>query len=142
MMGRPKNILTDALNHYVAEANSGCWIWRSANSGGYGNFSVNKKQYRAHRVIYELLKSPIPQDMTLDHLCRNRICVNPNHLEPVSRRENILRGIGLAAKNGKKSHCLKGHPFDEFNTYLPKDGSRQCKTCRKERKSAEKKERK
>ncbi|MDP9224875.1 MAG: HNH endonuclease [Actinomycetota bacterium] len=83
----------------------------------------------AHRVAYELLVGPIPEGLTLDHLCRNTSCVNPQHLEPVTVRENVLRGMGWGAKNKRKTHCHRGHPFDAKNTLRIPGGTRKCRTC-------------
>lgn len=115
-----------------------CWLWtRAKNAYGYGVFQLvptykgkGGKQVKAHRHAYELLVGPIPDGMQLDHLCRVRSCVNPDHLQPVDNRTNALRGQGFTAKNAKKTHCPQGHPYDEKNTYhAPKTGWRQCRTC-------------
>lgn len=107
----------------------GCWEWcGSRNQQGYGNFRAQK----AHRVAYELLVGPIPQGMILDHLCRNHGCVNPMHLEPVSNRENVLRGVGPTALSARKTHCVNGHEFTDENTYRRKDApGRKCRICMK-----------
>ena len=111
-----------------------CWEWVAARtSSGYGNFNWLGKNKVAHRVSYELIKGDIPEGLDLDHLCRNRSCVNPEHLEPVTRRENLLRGDTIPAKHVKKTHCPKGHKYDEDNTYVCKNGSRHCRKCRKDR---------
>jgi hypothetical protein len=83
----------------------------------------------AHRFAYELFVDEIPDGLTLDHLCRNPRCVNPGHLEPVTQRENTLRGISPVAVNAAKTHCKHGHLLDEANTYMTNAGSRQCRTC-------------
>ena len=112
-----------------------CWLWEGTRSpNGYGSIQVGYTQL-AHRVAYELLIGPIPEGLTLDHLCRVRACVNPKHLEPVSVRENILRGVGLAAMNVLKTHCPQGHTYDILNTYFYPDGKRACRTCRRLSKS-------
>jgi len=113
----------------------GCWFWSAAHfQDGYGSFLLNGRNVNAHRVAYELYIGPIPEGKEIDHLCRNRGCVRPDHLEPVERRTNILRGIGFGATNALKTHCLKGHRFDLFNTYqAPGQSSRDCRRCRQER---------
>jgi len=109
---------------------NGCWEWRGKiHRNGYGVVSVNNKQQRAHRVVYELLVEPIPGGLVLDHLCRNPPCVNPAHLEPVTQGENNLRGFSPPSLNARKTHCLFGHPYDEANTYVNKHGWRACRTC-------------
>lgn len=108
----------------------GCWEFQSARDPeGYRTLSVGGRTRRAHRVAYELLVGPIPEGLTLDHLCRNTGCVNPDHLEPVTHRVNILRGRGLAAQNAAKTHCIHGHPLSIENTYVSARGQRQCRTC-------------
>ena len=111
-----------------------CWIWTaSKKSGGYGQFGFNGScSFFAHRFSYEYHKGPIPEGMTIDHICRNKSCVNPDHLEAVTNKENVLRGIGLAAQNARKTHCIRGHLFDEKNTYITKDGTRKCRKCKNE----------
>lgn len=102
-----------------------CWNWKGATTGaGYGHVSGDKM---AHRVSYELIKGPIPQDNDLDHLCRNHACVNPDHLEPVTRQENVKRGKALI------TNCPRGHPLVEGNLRTRKDGHRSCLTCHRER---------
>lgn len=112
-----------------------CWIWTASLNNGYGIFSVQRSRgwapMRAHRWAYEAMVGPIPEGLTLDHLCRNHPCVNPQHLEPVTRGENVLRGEGIAAINAKRTHCKRGHPFNAANTYLVKFG-RCCRVCQKE----------
>lgn len=111
----------------------GCWEWVGAmHRTGYG---VNGLPYggsrMAHRVAYCLMKGGIPKGLDLDHLCRNRRCVNPDHLEPVSRRENLLRGETLPAANAKKTHCAKGHQLSGENLVLAqlRVGKRACRIC-------------
>ncbi len=106
-----------------------CWRWRgSKNSLGYGKAYAGENRYRsAHRVAYELARGPIPAGLQLDHLCRNRLCVNPLHLEPVTQKENILRGIGWGAENARKERCPRGHRYD----YRDKAG-RRCRQCQNE----------
>jgi hypothetical protein len=86
----------------------------------------------AHRVAWELMRGPIPRGMTIDHLCRMPLCVNPSHLEVVTLKENVLRGFGSPAMNARKTHCLKGHPLTLDNVYLYR-GSRSCRMCMRAR---------
>jgi hypothetical protein len=112
---------------------SDCWIWTAHKVKGYGQFRLGGKgsrQVGAHRVSYEWAHGPIPETLQLDHLCRNPVCVNPDHLEPVTSRVNMLRGQTFAAANAGKTHCPQGHPYDLFNTYEYK-GMRTCRACRR-----------
>lgn len=109
----------------------GCWLWTAWKSyAGYGLFKLDGKQVKAHRFAYELLVGPIPDGLQLDHLCRIRNCVYPTHLEPVTCRENVLRGEGIAASKSRQTHCIHGHPFDEENTYQ-RTGRRNCRECQR-----------
>lgn len=111
-------------------APNGCWMWTAAiDRHGYGKFWLGGRTVRAHRFSYESLVGPIPGGLELDHLCRVRACVNPTHLEPVTHRENTLRGDTLTARHAAKTHCLRGHPYDEANTYVTPDGRRNCRAC-------------
>lgn len=123
-----------AITRFWAKVNRGgddaCWLWKGATdgTGRYGSFSVNGKLERAHRVAYELLVGPVPEDLVLDHLCKVTLCVNPRHLEPVTQYENIMRGDSLQAQNARKTHCPRGHPYDMV---MP-NGGRTCRTCFRE----------
>lgn len=89
-----------------------------------------RKLQRAHRLSYEAHKGKIPKGLTIDHLCRNTICINPEHLEAVTNKENVLRGISFSAINAKKTHCLKGHPFSGKNLLILKNSKgRWCRIC-------------
>ena len=106
---------------------SPCWVWaKGLHPTGYGSLGVNESWGYGHRVYYERSKGPIPAGLHIDHLCRVRACVNPDHLEAVTQQENIRRGAEAI------THCRQGHPYDESNTYRNKDGHRTCRTCRRD----------
>lgn len=113
---------------------SDCWIWTAhVESKGYGQFRQDGRSVMAHRAFYEMLVGPIPDGMTIDHLCRNRRCVRPEHLEPVTNRENVLRGTNRAAENARKTHCKNGHPLSGENVALTNGGRRRrCRICFRE----------
>lgn len=108
-----------------------CWDWQAAKTAsGYGKFSTSHDSWAlAHRVSHEMFEGEIPAGLTIDHLCRNRGCVNPAHLEAVTIGENVLRGTAPAALHAKKTHCPAGHPYDEANTYRARNGQRVCRAC-------------
>jgi len=139
MAGKPRGIpLVERFMEKVEiDPDSGCWNWTGSTHAetGYGSFwrgkitpAGNHCPERAHRVSYELHVGPISEGLQLDHLCRNRRCVNPAHLEPVTNRENALRGIGACAVNARKTHCVHGHEFTAANTIARING-RRCRTC-------------
>ena len=104
-----------------------CWLWTGRiDRGGYGRYGENGGG--AHRTSYEWFVGPIPDGLHIDHLCRVRRCVNPDHLEPVTCRENLMRGEGIAVKNARKTHCKYGHPFTPESTYNER-GHRMCREC-------------
>ena len=113
----------------------GCWEWTAGKiSDGYGHFwnSEQRRNESAHRVAYEALVGPIPDGLVLDHLCRNRGCVNPAHVEPVTNEENVRRGVSPSVANAKKTHCTSGHPYDAENTgIVSTTGERYCRECRR-----------
>ena len=108
---------------------SSCWLWAGSKyRNGYGKYG--KKGIMAHRIFYTLFKGSVPEDMCIDHLCKERSCVNPDHLEIVTLVENVLRGESTHAKNARKTKCKKGHTFTAKNTYIqPSRGSRACRKC-------------
>lgn len=108
-----------------------CWLWTAATNGvGYGMCCLPLSKMLAHRRAYELCVGPIPEGLVLDHLCRNPGCVNPEHLQPVTQKENSLRGISPMAQNASKLYCRRGHKFSGSNLRIdPKSGSRKCKAC-------------
>lgn len=117
------------------DAETGCWVWAGPQNGlGYGRFNepTTRRQLRAHRVAYEQLVGEIPVGLVLDHLCRNTLCVNPWHLDPVPNGVNVRRGQSPSSVNRQKSACVKGHEFTDENTYRTKDGSRFCRACHRD----------
>ncbi len=121
---------------HVTKSDDGCWRWTGATNGhGYGCFWTETKTWGAHRYAYEKKLGAIPNGMVLDHLCRNRLCVNPEHLEIVPQVENVRRGESLAVANRAKTHCVNGHRFDQKNTYVRRRAwgeSRECRKCHAE----------
>jgi hypothetical protein len=120
---------------YEAEPMSGCWLWLAGcYTNSYGMFWDGEREVRAHRFAYERYRGPISAGLQLDHLCRVKVCVNPSHLEPVTLRENVRRGISPPAINAVKDTCLHGHPFTAVNTRIrPNDKGRRCLTCERDR---------
>jgi hypothetical protein len=120
--------------HRCYTVSKGCWEWSRPTDKGYGRFWIKGKNGLAHRIAYEIAYGPIPNDLHIDHLCRNRSCVRPDHLEPVTLAENVLRGYGISAQNKRKSHCLRGHELAADNLWInPKTKSRSCKACQNQR---------
>lgn len=124
------------IDKFVIRPRTRCWVWTAATGGKgkwpYGIVSHKKRMSMAHRVSYELLVGPIPDGFDLDHKCRNTLCINPDHLEPVTHQENIRRGYALKPKT---THCRLGHEMTEANTYMKparakKVAHRECRTCR------------
>jgi hypothetical protein len=109
-----------------------CWEWLASTDKGYGQFGIGHgRNVSAHRLAYELVRGAIPDGLTLDHLCRNTICVNPDHLEPVTMAVNVLRGDSPPSQNARRTHCKRGHPFNEENTCISHKGRRTCRVCRR-----------
>jgi len=112
-----------------------CWIWIGAlDAGGYGAVTIDNRRLRAHRVSFEWEQGTIHDGLVVDHLCRNRACVNPTHMEVVTPKINTARGYSPPAINAYRTECAIGHPFDLFNTYIRTNGKRECRTCKKDRK--------
>jgi hypothetical protein len=111
------------------DARGPCWEWTGPLNNGYGRLRYGGRHRYAHRLAWELLVGLLGPDEELDHLCRNRRCVNPDHLEPVSRSENLRRGYGACAQHARKTHCKRGHLLAGDNLYIRKNGARRCLTC-------------
>lgn len=142
----PDRVVSRILGR-IEKLPNGCWRWPGAKTEGYGRICWKqdgvKVWWLVHRAMYEAMVGPIPDGLHLDHICHDpescsptvakdcphRACCNPSHLEPVTIRENLLRGGGAAARRRAVTHCPKGHAYDEANTITSKRGQRSCKTC-------------
>ena len=129
-----KGFLTRPLSDRIMEKtevdpDTNCWNWMGSNTGnGYGLIWRDGRNVVAHRASYELWREQVPVGFELDHLCENKKCVNPDHLEIVTHSENLLRAYKV-----KKTHCKRGHQMTSDNTYVRKDGSHECRICQNNR---------
>src|SRR6185312_10945036 len=133
MVGQRGTLLERFETKFIPEPNTGCWLWTGTlHRGGYGKMGRGRAtdgvDY-AHRISWELFRGPIPIGLTIDHLCRVRCCVNPDHLEPVTLDINSRRGTGLMATNLAKTHCPRGHPYDRVAHTGKYAGRRKCSVC-------------
>lgn len=137
---RPIPFLTRFEHFTMPEPNSGCLFWMGwVSKNGYGKIKIGSKREGtrrtawAHRAAYEFFCGPIPTGFDLDHKCRVRCCVNPAHLEPVTRRENVRRGVGpqvISSLKAAQTHCKRGHLLSGENMLLNSEGKRACRACR------------
>ena len=140
LLGKASPVLTEKdLNRLWSKVVKGpgendCWGWTDVLSkDGYAYLGVDGRKggkFLVHRLLYELMIGPIPDGKELDHLCRNRWCVRPDHQEPVTRQVHVSRGEATSSLHARQTHCIHGHPFDLFNTGYYR-GSRYCRACRR-----------
>ena len=127
--------------HIVPEPNTGCWFWSgSHNNSGYARINLKTTKSKTgwktcylHRVTYEMYVGPIPNGKQIDHLCRQRGCCNPEHLEAVTPQQNVARGLASAVNAAHKTHCPYGHEYNDDNTYIDSKGWQHCNECRRQR---------
>lgn len=133
--GQRPRVPVEVRFHRLYRIEGECWIWQGGKAGGlgYGKFTDDERRsVRAHRWSYEHFIGPIPDGLVIDHLCHKPACVNPAHLEAVTQWENLMRSDTLQARNAAKTHCVRGHPFDDANTRpVLRDGRvyRACRAC-------------
>lgn len=132
----------DRLMRHIEKRPDGCWQFTGKLTGsGYSRLgrSGDSPEVKGHRPAYETLIGPIPDGLELDHICRNRACVNPAHLEPVTHQVNLLRGDWPANLRRQQTHCIRGHEFTLENTHIRTNGTRLCRACARTRQAAKKK---
>lgn len=131
---RRRTLAAELPTHFNVSPDTGCWEWTRALDQGYAVLGRRRfpTTQRAHRIFYMAMVGPIPDGLQLDHLCANRKCVNPDHLEAVTPRVNTLRSAAPSAINARKTHCHRGHAFDDTNTRVEvgTDGTTQRRICR------------
>jgi hypothetical protein len=139
----PKALPIDKRFWSKVRKTQSCWLWTgSGNQRGYGQVfwkrgdESHSYMRLSHIVAYELVVGTVPDGKELDHLCHNRRCVRPDHLEPVTHRENLLRGNTFASAKSRQTHCIHGHAFDAENTRIESNGTRRCRACKIARRAA------
>ena len=115
-----------------------CLVWTGTiASNGYGNITIAGRQHKVHRLVYEAVIGPMPKQdgngkaIVSDHLCRNRACGNPEHIDPVTDAVNVMRGVSFSPANAAKTHCAQDHEYTPENTRITAAGTRECRTCRR-----------
>src|SRR6266700_441189 len=131
---KPEETIRARLLSKVQYADSGCWMWTGCTVRGYGQMRLKGQRIYTHRASYMIFKGSIPEGMVIDHLCRTPECINPNHLEAVTNKENLLRGEAPTIKIHRLGYCARGHEINNMNTYInPKTGWIQhCRICERE----------
>lgn len=137
-MKKSMEIISRFERHIERIPESGCWLWMGALRGGYGRTVVGsrtdktRRSIAVHRALFEKIRGPIVEGLDLDHLCRVRCCVNPFRLEAVTRRVNILRGVGMGARYAPRTHCKQGHELTGTNVRLTGESKwRRCLICKR-----------
>ncbi len=134
----PVNTIESLLGR-IESSPDGCWLWTGHTTCGYGRARFDGRPRPVHRILFEHFVGPIPEGLQIDHLCRNRACSRPSHLELVTVRENVLRGVGHSAQNARKETCSKGHDLvyrkDSTRT-LPRRYCKECENARQRAKRA------
>lgn len=124
------NTIEKILKNASNVGTDACWEWQlSKNKKGYGSVTYHYKAWRVHRLVYTLMVGPVADNLVIDHICRNHACINPAHLEPVTPRENLMRGKTRAAENAAKTHCKYGHELSGDNLVIKSRGNRACRIC-------------
>lgn len=136
MSQRPNEVTCEFIQmRVVIDRDTGCWIWQGSRfQRGYGRIHSHGRTLMAHRASYEIFRESIPEGLTIDHLCRNVRCVNPEHLEAVTVGVNVLRGFGAPAQFSRRTHCGEGHPLSGDNLQvLRRPFRRRCRHCHNDR---------
>lgn len=123
------------LDKSMPEPNTGCWFWMGDTvKGGYGRTTIGRVKVLSHRASYECFVNKIPKGLTVDHKCNQPNCINPQHLEAITQYDNTMKGKSFSTINAQKTHCPKGHEYNQENTFYYKiNARRDCKICMKER---------
>jgi hypothetical protein len=131
--GIQSKIPIENFKKHIQITKEGCWEWTAKihKNTGYGYFTVKGKTHLSHRFSYKYFKGEIPLNLCIDHICENRKCVNPEHLQAITLKQNILKGKSVCAQKAKQIYCHKNHPLSGENLYITPDNRRQCKTCNK-----------
>lgn len=140
---QPTDPVERVLRRITIDEATGCWLFDGSGPSGYGQVEAQRTEtgqrrtVLAHVLLWVIEHGPVPDGMELDHLCRRRRCCNPDHLEPVTSRVNTRRGVGLSAQRAAMTHCVRGHEFNDVNSYTNAKGQRVCRVCRNLRKRGE-----